>query len=60
MLQNKKNVTYVNKNGNQIDLSKIAMSIDDLIRYREKVLRDCSDIQREIDQFREENDPIDY
>ena len=32
-----------------MDLTKIAMSIDDLIRYREKVLRDCESVARELD-----------
>ena len=41
LLQSKKNVTYITKNGGQIDLSKISMSIDDMVRYKQKVLIDC-------------------
>lgn len=59
-LQRQKEVTCVTWRGNQVNLGRIAMTIDELIRYRETVLRNCEDLQRELQALRQQTDPLEH
>jgi hypothetical protein len=54
ILLEQKDVTYVTKHGNQISLGRIAMTIDELIKYRETILRNCEDLSLELQNFSRE------
>lgn len=57
-LQQQKEVTCVTWRGNQVSLGRIAMTIDELLRYRESVLRSCQDLQAELQTQHLQQDPL--
>jgi hypothetical protein len=40
-LLSQKDVTFVSRDGNQLNLNRVAMSIDDLVAYRKEVMVNC-------------------
>lgn len=53
-------MTFVTKHGNQISLGRIAMTIDELIKYRETILRNCEDLALELKNLSREADPLEH
>jgi len=58
-LTESKDVTVVNKEGNLVSLGKVSMSIDELVRYGDSVLRETENVQRELDMQARDDQPYD-
>jgi len=54
-LKGQKDVTFVSRNGNQIDLQRAIMSIEELKVYKEKIMRETEAMQRELNDYERYN-----
>ena len=55
-LEGQKDVTVVTSTGGNVDLQKSVMSIDEMLRYRHKVLQDLDVAVGDLDMLRNDDD----
>ena len=49
-------MTIVTKSDNHVDLEKSSMNIDEMIKYRSKIIKDNDEIQKDLHTLSQEED----
>lgn len=58
LLQGEKDVTIVMRNGREVNLQKTAMGIDELMRYRQTILRDTDRMVQDFNSAKTEDEDL--
>ena len=58
LLQGEKDVTIVMRNGREVNLQKTAMGIDELMRYRQTILRDTDRMVQDFNSAKIEDEDL--
>ena len=58
VLEGDKDVTVVSRQGREVNLDRASMTVNELLRYKDSVLRDAAQIQHDLDIFRADDEAL--